>query len=187
MNLVSVGQQMEDAELGKILRAHADVIRPYGWVLNLHVPMSATAALEKIIPALGVTVVLDHFCQPKLPVSNLERKHPYTLTRDPYMIQGFQSLANILMQGSTYVKLSASYRISKEEGEGDLDPLGKELVRIAVDKCVWASDWPHTRFENVEAGAFIKKVVSWCEEVGGEDAVEKVFRRNAERLWSVRY
>lgn len=188
VNLVSVGQQISDTELQKILTAHADVIRPYNWVLNLHVPMTAAAALESIIPTLGVNVVLDHFCQPALPAAKLQRTHPYTLTRDPYAIEGFRSLVNLLVQGNTYVKLSAPYRISKEEGQVDLDPIGRELVKVALQRCIWASDWPHTRFDGVEAGPFVKKVIGWCEEMGGgRDAVEMVFRGNAERLWGVRH
>ena len=184
VNLVSVGQHLSDVGLEKILRAHAEVIRPLNWVLNLHVPLASIALLERLIPDLGVTVVLDHFCQPGLPAPELQ--HPYTLKRDPYLIQGFQLLVNLLRQGNTYVKLSAPYRISKEETQDDLDPLGRELVRVAEERCVWASDWPHTRFEGVEAGGFVKMVTRWCEEMGSEEAVERVFRGNAERLWGVR-
>lgn len=62
---------------------------------------------------------------------------------------------------------------------------------------MYASDWPHTRFEGIDTNSWADRVVRWCEEYVGERKglkgeekerevrrlVEGLFRDNAERLW----
>lgn len=85
---------------------------------------------------------------------------------------------------NTYVKLSAPYRISKDETLKDLEPLAKELLRVAgMSRAVFASDWPHTRYEGLDIKPYIKTLLEWC---GHDEAlIERVFKRNAENLWDV--
>jgi predicted TIM-barrel fold metal-dependent hydrolase len=182
INLQSVGKSMSSNELSATLHQHADIIRPFDWILELYVPIATTAALEKIVPELRVKVCFDHFGQPVLPSPS--KKTQYSLSGDPYLLPGFQSLINLLAQGDTYVKMSAPYRISIEAGQRDLEPVAKELLRVAgKTRVLFATDWPHTRFEGLDIRPFMEQVVEWC----GEDEVliEKVFKSNAEDLWGV--
>ncbi|KIA75368.1 hypothetical protein HK57_00151 [Aspergillus ustus] len=176
VNTQSIGKHMDEEELATALRRYADIIRAYNWVLQLYVPLATAVVLEKIVPELGVTVCLDHFGSPDLVVGSHGG--------DPYNLPGFRSLVNLLMQGNTYVKLSAPYRISGEETYKDLEPVAKELLAVAgMSRTVFASDWPHTRFEGLDIKPYMEKLLDWCGD--DEDLIQRVFRGNAETLWGI--
>jgi predicted TIM-barrel fold metal-dependent hydrolase len=83
-----------------------------------------------------------------------------------------------------FVKVSAPYRVSKNETWRDLEPLTKELLKArGGDGVVFASDWPHTRFEDMDIKPWVEQCLEWC----GDDAVlaKKLFRDNAKVLWDV--
>lgn len=183
VNLVSVGKEMGVAELAMTLKQYADVIRPFDWVLQLYVPLKMAIDLEDIVPLLGVKVCFDHFGQPTLPAPSAEEA--FSKTSDPYTLPGFRSMIELLKQRNMYVKLSAPYRISKHEKYSDLGPMARELLRIAgKTSVVFATDWPHTRFEGLDIRPFIERVIEWCK--GDEDLVYSLFRGNAEQLWGVK-
>lgn len=185
---VGLGTSVNGKELESMLKAYADVIRPLGWVVQLYVPLEMAVLLEGIVPDLGVRVVLDHFGSPDLECSSRE----IVGARDPYTIPGFSSLINLLQAGKTFVKISAPYRLTcpspnqppSPACQRDLDAIGKELLRVAgMDRVVFASDWPHTRFEGLDIKPFVRTVMEWCE--WDEVLIERVFRGNAEALWDV--
>ena len=181
LNLHSIGKTLDANQLDSTLREYADIIRPLNWVLQLYVSMSTVTVLEKIVPQLGVRVCLDHFAQPILSESGSS----YSTTGDPYLLSGFGSLVNLLEHTDTYVKLSAPYRISKNADLSDLEPVAKELLRVAgKTKIVFATDWPHTRFEGLDIRPYIEQVLNWC----GEDQIliDRLFKYNAEELWDAR-
>jgi predicted TIM-barrel fold metal-dependent hydrolase len=182
LNLQSAGREMDAADLAATLQQYAEVIRPLHWVLQLYVPLAMAAGLEDIIPGLGVRVCLDHFGHPRLP--DPAAGELYTASGDPYALPGFGSLVNLLRQGSTYVKLSAPYRISKQEGQRDLEPLARELLSVAGKRAVvFATDWPHTRFAGLDIRPFVEMVLEWCGD--DQELVERLFRGNAGDLWDV--
>ncbi|KAH7420225.1 amidohydrolase [Cadophora sp. MPI-SDFR-AT-0126] len=183
---VGLGQSVEVEELETMLKRYADVIRPLGWVLQLYVPLEMAVSLERIVPGLGVKVVLDHFGSPDLSLRGV---------RNPYTIPGFPSLITLLQNGNTYIKISAPYRLTSPNPHQnqpppnsttsqDLDAIGRELIKVAgMNRVVFASDWPHTRFEGLDIKPFVKTVMEWCE--WDEGLIERVFRGNAEVLWGV--
>jgi len=177
INLVSVGREVSDAELQQELEQYARIIKPYNWVLQLYAPMKLADSLVKIVPDLGVKVCLDHFGSPALP-------KPYDPTKAirPYALPGFESLITML-RTNTWVKLSAPYRLSQDPNMRDLDAIGRELVKEASNRVVYATDWPHTRFENINSIPFIEQCYEWC----GTDTglAQKLFQTNAEELWDV--
>ncbi len=178
VNLQSVGKSVDAIELKEMLQQYADVIRPFGWVLQMYVPLDTATALETIIPRLGVKVCLDHFGCP-----TLDRNSAYS-SRDPYLIPGFKSLVKLLQQGSTYVKMSAPYRLTDDKSQQDLEPLARELLRVAGNnRVVFATDWPHTRFEGLNIKPFIETVMAWCQ--WDDFLIERLFRSNARDLWGV--
>lgn len=176
VNTQSIGMHMGEEELAATLRGYADIIRPYNWVLQLYVPLATAVVLENIVPELGVRVCLDHFGSPDLLV--------VSHNGDPYNIPGFHSLIKLLRQGKTYVKLSAPYRISGDHTWGDLEPVGRELLKVAgMSQTIFASDWPHTRFEGLDVKPYMEALLDWC---GNDEAlIERVFKGNAETLWGV--
>jgi predicted TIM-barrel fold metal-dependent hydrolase len=177
VNLVSVGRELSEEDLRTELTEYADVIRRLDWVLEIYIPLRMATVLEKIVTDLDVKVCIDHFGQPTLPT-------PYdpTTAIKPYDLPGFTSLVNLL-QANTWVKLSGQYRISKDPEMRDLEPLAIELLKMAPDRVVFATDWPHTRFENVDTKTFIEACFRWCGE--GTGLAEKLFVTNAEELWDV--
>ncbi|PVH80488.1 hypothetical protein DL98DRAFT_190845 [Cadophora sp. DSE1049] len=185
---VGLGNSLDARELETMLKQYADVIWPLGWVLQLYVPLEMAVVLEGIVPGLGVRVVLDHFGSPDFSLGS----NTVSGDRDPYTIPGFPSLINLLQQGNTFVKISAPYRLISPNPnqkpnpacQQDLDAIGKELLRVAgMDRVVFASDWPHTRFEGLDIKPFVKTVMEWCD--WDEGLIERVFRGNAEVLWDV--
>jgi predicted TIM-barrel fold metal-dependent hydrolase len=179
VNTQSVEKHMDEEELTTTLRRYADIIRPYNWVLQLYVPLGTAVVLEKIVPELGVKLCLDHFGSP-----DLGNSHRHPQEKDPYNLPGFRSLVNLLVQGNTYVKLSAPYRLSRDGAWSDLEPVARELLRVAgMTRAVFASDWPHTRFEGLDIRPYMEKLLEWC---GHDDVlVRRVFKGNAETLWGI--
>lgn len=177
VNLVSVGRELNEQELRAELMEFADVIRRLDWVLEVYIPLKMATILEKIVPELDVKVCIDHFGQPTLPFL-----YDASKAVKPYDLPGFTSLVNLL-QGDTWVKMSGQYRISKDPEMRDLEPIAMELLKMAPNRVVFATDWPHTRFENVDSIPFIEACFRWCGE--GTGLAERLFVRNAEELWDV--
>lgn len=183
VNLVSQGGPTPTAdELAVTLHRYAEVLRPLGWVLQLYVPLALVDVLEPLVPELDVRVVIDHLGLPSLP--RAEDRGAAEPALDPYELPGFAALVRLLRAGQTFVKLSAPYRISRAADYSDLEPVAKEILRVAgQNRVVFATDWPHTRFDGLDIRPWVEKVFDLC----GDDAalVGRIFRGNAEDLWDV--
>ncbi|KAK2067619.1 hypothetical protein P8C59_001341 [Phyllachora maydis] len=189
LNLQSVGAGADGALEGleRALRTVAARVRGLGWAVQVYVPLGLVTALEGVVPQLGVRAfVIDHMGHPTLPDGASGEGY------DPYALPGFAALVRLL-QGTetmTFVKLSAPYRISRRRGEpgglafDHVDPVVKELLRVAGrSRVVFASDFPHTRFEGLDIRPWVHKVLDFCGHDG--DLVESLFRDNARLLWGV--
>ncbi|POS70368.1 hypothetical protein DHEL01_v211234 [Diaporthe helianthi] len=180
LNLRSTDHTMGHAEMEALLRSHADAVRPLGWVIQLYIPLHMVKILEHVMPTLCVRVCIDHMGSPDLP----SPPHNTTSRLDPYSLNGFSSLIRLLQGRHTYVKLSAPYRLTKASDYiRDVDAVAKELIRVAgPTRAVFASDWPHTRFEGLDIRPWIDHVLSWCG--GSQHLAERIFRDNAQELWT---
>ena len=170
INLKSVGREMSEEELRAELTTYAEKIRPLGWSIQMFMPMKMMPDLEKVIPDLNIKTVIDHFGCPDL-------LGKVTFDFDPYRLLGFESLTRLVQQ-DTWVKFSAPYRLTKDPSFEGLDQVAKELIRIAPEKIIYASDWPHTRFENIDSVPFISACVEWCKD--DPSLVGALFKTNAE-------
>ncbi|KAK2813790.1 hypothetical protein FQN50_000190 [Emmonsiellopsis sp. PD_5] len=192
VNLVSVGREVGGEELRGEVGGYVQKVgglgrgngngKGRGWVVQLYVDMSVLDGLVGVDlgdDTGGVRICLDHFGKPTLPPLSATD----TDTFDPYSLPGFSTLVTMLRGGRTYVKFSAPYRISDDPEFRLLGVIARELIRVAPGRVVFATDWPHTRFEGVDVGPFVRKCVEWCD--GDEGMVERLFRRNAEELWDV--
>ena len=175
INLKSAKQEMASSALRQLLRSYADAIRPMRtWALELFVDMAVAGQLEEMVPELsGVKLVLAHLGSPgelKMPLSDM---------------RGWDALLRMMRDGGVYVKVSGPYRSSKDPEYWDLEGLTKELFGVrGGDRVVFASDWPHTRFEGVDVRPWVERCLEWCE--GDEGLRDKLFRDNARELWDVR-
>jgi predicted TIM-barrel fold metal-dependent hydrolase len=180
VNLQSVGKVMDRTELEQELLRHANIARPRNWIIEVYVPLKMVPMLESIVPRLGVTVCIDHFGSPELSsISWAKASLPF----DPYTLPGFDSLISLIRQGSTYIKVSAPYRLTKDRNMRDLKAMAREFLAAAPDRVIYATDWPHTRFTGVDISPFTE----WCLELCTHEPglAEKLFRRNTETMLDV--
>lgn len=180
VNLQSVGKVMEQSELEETLLRHASIARPRNWIIEVYLPLKMIPMLESIVPRLGVTLCIDHFGCPDF--SSLPRglgHNPF----DPNTMPGFQSLISLLQAGNTYVKVSAPYRLTSDEGQAQLKAMAREFLAAAPNRVIYASDWPHTRFTGIDIAPFTEWCLDLCADVPG--LAEKLFRRNTERMLDV--
>jgi predicted TIM-barrel fold metal-dependent hydrolase len=133
--------------------------------------------LEAIVPRLGVRICIDHFGSPEL--LWYQDRIPF----DPYALPGFPSLISLLRAGDTYIKVSAPYRLSKDQQLRDLLEMAREFLHVAPDRVVYATDWPHTRFTGVDINRFTECCLQLCADKPG--LAERLFRRNTEEMLGV--
>ncbi|KIW57708.1 hypothetical protein PV05_02270 [Exophiala xenobiotica] len=177
INLKFVGATMDRSTFERLLRRSAHAARPLSWVIQLHIPMVLVDWLVEFAADLDVKICLDHFGSPDLSPSLID-------TTDPYSIAGFRSLVDLLAQGKTYVKFSAPYRVSHDTALGDLAPLALELLRVVgTTRLVFATDWPHTRFNGLSIAPFVQQCIEWCKH--DRILIDRLFQGNAEDLWAV--
>ncbi|KAF7561351.1 hypothetical protein G7046_g2792 [Stylonectria norvegica] len=175
LNIQSTGQIRSFQEVAELVHKYADIVRLLNWVLQVYVPMHLIDELEPVIRDLGVRFCIDHFGHPDL------KTHRGS---DPYQLPGFAALVRLLEGGHTFVKLSAPYRISQVADQSDIEPIARELIRVGgTSHVVFATDWPHTRFEGLDIRPWMETVLEWC----GEDEFlrGRLFQGNAEDLWDV--
>ncbi|KAJ4360065.1 uncharacterized protein N0V89_000624 [Didymosphaeria variabile] len=175
LNLKSTNVQFTEEVLRGQLRRYADIIRPLGWVLELFIGMEAIPILERTAEHLGVRLVVAHCGAPILPTVN-KRTYPF----DPYELDGFQALVTLLQRGNTWIKFSAAYRFDPDPEMRGIEVLAQELLKKAGNRVVFASDWPHTRFDGLDVRPFVERCMQWTDAAG---LTEEVFSLNAQELW----
>ncbi|KIW70751.1 hypothetical protein PV04_02992 [Phialophora macrospora] len=183
INLKSVDATTDRAAFEALLTRYADAVRPLRWVVQLYVPMELAAWLEDLAAVLDVKLCLDHFGCPDLPAVSTSSTIETPI--DPYEIPGFRSVINLLGQGQTYIKFSGAYRLSQDPLLRDLTPVARELLRVAgATRVVFATDWPHTRFNGLDITPFVEQCIQWCDH--DEVLIDRIFRGTAEELWDVK-
>ena len=177
INLKSTNRWYTPEQLRNLLRRYASIIRPFGWVLELFIAMETIHVVEGIVEELDVKICIAHCGAPKLP-SMEKRDHPL----DPYDLPGFDCLVRLARSSRTWIKLSAAYRFDEDSEMQGIEAVAKELIRVVPEKLVFASDWPHTRFEGLDVRPFVNRCLEWTEAAG---MTKEVFCLNAEELWDV--
>ncbi|VUC30778.1 unnamed protein product [Clonostachys rosea] len=179
INFLSTGQSPPAEELQRTLSEYSNMVKSLGWIVQLYIAMDAIPSIEELIPSLGVQVVFDHIAVPNIPEQNSTRSY------NPSDIAGFDSVVRLLEQKVAWVKISGPYRISNTQGPTyeELDPLILKLFQVAPSRLVYASDWPHTRFEGLDIKPWTSHLLDLTE--GQEEAREGLFRDNAKSLWQV--
>ncbi|KAI1429989.1 hypothetical protein F5Y12DRAFT_724122 [Xylaria sp. FL1777] len=180
LNLLSVRKVMEKDELANTLQTYAAAIRPLKWAIQIYLPMQMVPLLEPILPDLGVIICIDHMGHP--PLADLPK---YAGTQDPSTIPGFDAMLRLLKGGGAYVKMSGAYRMATAtDGITDVIPIARELLRTARQRVVFATDWPHTRYDGLDIRPWIRTSLDICD--GDEALIKQLFKTNAEELWDVK-
>lgn len=106
-------------------------IAPFGWHAQIHTLGPGYLALEANLAALPVPVVIDHLGRIPMP--------------EGLQHQAFEVLCRLVDNGRTWIKLSGAYQdtIVGEPSYSDTGRIITEWVRIAPERIVWGTDWPH--------------------------------------------
>ncbi|KAK0930459.1 hypothetical protein LTR29_016704 [Friedmanniomyces endolithicus] len=153
LNFKSVGGEVEQAALTASMRRYAD----------------AKAMAEE----LGVKVCVDHFGHPSM--GSLEK------AKKAQDLPGFESLVRLLKGGQTWVKVSASYRLNKDPRHPMVESLCREILKTRPDRCVFATDWPHTRFDGLDVVPYLHAVLDAIEAEG--IPLQQVLVSNSDELF----
>ena len=108
---------------------------PSGWHLEILASLPGLLRARNAIARAKVPIVIDHFGLPH--------------DTNPGSDAG-KCLLEIVSWPHVWIKLSAPYRFLPDPlaTRGPSDWL-TEILRVAPDRCLWGSDWPHTpAFEN---------------------------------------
>src|SRR3984893_5044788 len=113
-----------------ILETMAARVAPFGWHVQLQLDGRQLPDYETVLARVPCALVIDHvgkFLEP-VPV-----EHP-----------SFRALERLVARGA-WVKLSAPYEVSQGGAPhyDDVGALDKALVKIASDRMLWATNWPH--------------------------------------------
>ena len=201
LNFVSIGRSIDKHELKSLLESYVQKLAQWKhpeeetkkWVVEMYLPFKSIPALRQVLPevknASSVRFVVDHFGDLKFKTNSPDFK----AGDDPYTIAGFQDLIQLLTEDhmpEVFLKTSAPYRMDASSTQDVnlalLDTIGSELITKAEDRVMWASDWPHTRFEKIDSVPFVEACYSWCGpgEIG-QRRREKLFRDNSAKLWDM--
>jgi predicted TIM-barrel fold metal-dependent hydrolase len=130
--------------LDEVVATWARSLPPEGWHIEILAPLPFIVQAAQAIADSAAPIVIDHY---GLPGSE---------TPDSY---SGRRLLELVSLPHVWVKLSAPYRTGT-------DPLATAppidwlaaFLRVAADRCVWGSDWPHTPVEkdlkNAEAAPY---------------------------------
>lgn len=168
------------------LKAAAECVRPFGWVVQVYISLAQVAELAGVVGDLGVPVVIDHIGAPNASLGP-GKEQP-----------GYKEFMNLMRTGQVWTKLSGTYRFSDLP---DLDEYVVDILRIAPDRVVWASDWPHSGgveanpdgdrtkvqgYRQVDDAAWIAQCRKWCRMAdggNGEVLARKIWVDNPKTLW----
>ena len=144
------------------LEQTANRIAPLGWHLQTYTNLATIATLANKLRTLPVPLVVDHFGHADA-AAGLGQP-------------GFADLVALVGSGKAYVKVSASYRISKRADRADMPALTRALIDANVERVIWGTDWPHPGgaargqagrdqiepFIPEDDGAALNRLNSWC-------------------------
>ena len=117
----------------KNMEVIAQKIAPFGWHLQFHLDARELVTLADRLRRLPVDIVVDHLGH--MPVA-AGVGHP-----------GFQELLALLREGRCWVKLSSPNRFDDPRPPyPSVLPFARALIETAPERCLWATDWPHSRF-----------------------------------------
>jgi len=173
--------EADHSRAARHLEAMADKVAPFGWHIQVYAKLHLIAAFADMISKLSVPSVLDHFAG--------------AMAADGLNQPGLAAVTDLVRSGKAYVKVSASYRSSRNApGYADIAPLARAFITANPDRIVWGSDWPHPdptqppgeTFEHIspplpvdDAGVF-SLLAGWA---GDETTYRKILSDNPARLY----
>jgi 2-pyrone-4,6-dicarboxylate lactonase len=119
-------------ELEPRIRTFAKRLASRGWSIEFLSPGWLTEALMPIMHELEIDFIIDH-----MGVFRAEQG-----IEQP----GFQKLLKLAEKPNCWIKITGIYRISKAPGFRDAGAFAQALAKVAPDRMIWGSDYPHLSF-----------------------------------------
>lgn len=145
-------------------------IRALGWHVQLHLTAGQIVDHRDLIGRLPVPVVFDHLARLPQP--------------DPCSHRACRLITGWLGTGRAWVKLSGPYldsRVGERGRFSDTDQVARHWIRVAPERVVWGSDFPHTSLPSgMDPALLLKKLDDWIE---AADVLEKVLVDNPAQLY----
>ena len=107
-------------------------VHGFGWHVQLHWSADQVVEHAALLRRLPTPLVFDHLARLPLPAGTA---HP-----------AFDVVRGLVEAGRAWVKLSGPYLTSALGAQGgwhDVDAIARAWVRLAPERLVWGSDWPH--------------------------------------------
>jgi D-galactarolactone isomerase len=141
----------------EILEMMAARVGAFGWHVQLQLDGRTLPDRESLLQRLPGTLVIDHVGKFLEPVS----------VDDP----AFAVLKRLVENGRTWIKLSAPYEVSKvgPPNYDDVGALAKVLVKLAPERMVWATNWPHPMKHGADKpddAALLDMLLDWVPDDG---------------------
>jgi predicted TIM-barrel fold metal-dependent hydrolase len=185
LNLKTREQHFDEDDFRHLLQSYANRLWPLKWALQIFCASEQTDQVARILTTLEVPVIIDHLGSPHGSGGPV-RSQP-----------GYQTFIDLLKTGKVWKRLSGAYRFPNLP---DIDECVLEILSIAPDRVIWASDWPHSggihanhrgnrkamqEYRKIDDQAWVERCLNWCRVYGGsmgEELVREVSRDNAKTL-----
>ena len=135
-------------------------IHELGWHTQLHMRGDQLLEIAAMVERLPGTIVIDHMGRVPQPGGI---GHP-----------AFKLVRKLLESGRAWVKLSGAYLDTQTGSPAftDVSKVAREYVRLAPDRLVWGSDWPHpTERDAMPDDAVLFDLLGdWC---GGDEGMRR--------------
>ena len=121
-----LGAVLSDADFARAIAR----IRELGWYAKIQPEKDGIVSSVAKYENLDVPVLIDHMARPE----------PSRGKDDPNL----RKMLELLAKGNFWVMLSLGEKTSQAGPPyDDVIPIARTYIEAAIDRCVWASDWPH--------------------------------------------
>lgn len=145
-------------------------ITPLKWHIELVVQGVKLPELERHLAALPCPLVIDHIAH--VP-------EPSGIRSD-----AFKTAQRLVDKGNTFVTLSGPYVDSKRGAPAyeDVAPVAKALIRMAPERMLWGTDWPHPTQKDAKPddASLLDTLAGWIER---PDWQQMIFVKNPMSLY----
>jgi len=147
-------------------------VHDLGWHVEVNISPEQLCENAQMLGRLATPLVLDHMA--RIPL----------VAADPTQEPSFRVVRRLLDKGRTWIKLSGAYIGSKvgPPSFSDAGDLAREYVRLAPERLVWGSNWPHPTYQRDkpdDAGLF-DLLADW---IPGENERRQVLVGNPQVLY----
>ena len=160
--------------------AAAERVKRRNWHVQFYTTLDVIVALKDAFAASPVPLVFDHFAGAPAALGVAQ--------------PGFADVLDLVKRGTTYVKISGAYRISKAAPDyADAAPLARALIAANPERILWGTDWPHTAptppgkqptdvtpLSPIDDGRLLNQLALWAPDAAVR---EKILVTNPARLY----